>query len=59
MKLIKSLELMKQYQQCPECGNDKIGDGSGSLVIYDNHFERSCKCGCKVIIELSGGTGDE
>lgn len=55
MLLIKVQELLKQYQDCPECGNDKIGAGSGALIVDDNRFERSCRCGWRVVIELPGG----
>lgn len=49
MNLNDSMELMKKYSTCPKCGNDKIGNGQGTLIIEDNVFERSCNCGWKVI----------
>jgi hypothetical protein len=52
MNLRKSVELMGKYAVCPECGNDKIGGGAGTLVIEDNTFERTCKCGWSVKEEV-------
>jgi hypothetical protein len=51
MNLNDSMELMKKYSTCPQCGNDKIGNGQGTLIIEDNVFERSCNCGWKVIVD--------
>ena len=50
MKLTQSLELMAKYSTCPECGNQYIGNGEGTLEIDDGIFRRSCKCGWKVEI---------
>lgn len=49
MNLTDSMELIKKYGTCPKCGNDKIGNGQGTLIIEDNVFERSCSCGWKVV----------
>ncbi|WP_218838254.1 DUF3797 domain-containing protein [Bacillus sp. FJAT-45350] len=49
MNINDSMELMRKYNTCPECGSDKVGNGEGALIIEDNVFERSCKCGWKVI----------
>ena len=48
MQLDRSTELMKKYAECPECGNDKISNGEGGLVINDHTFHRWCKCGWEV-----------
>jgi hypothetical protein len=45
MKLIKSIGLLKKYSVCPECGNEHIGNGEGTLEIEENLFRRTCKCG--------------
>ena len=49
MNINVSLELMKKYNTCPKCSSDKIGNGEGALIIEDDVFERSCKCGWKVV----------
>lgn len=45
MNVIDTLELMKKYSTCEQCGSDKLGDGEGTLEIDDNVFKRTCKCG--------------
>jgi hypothetical protein len=42
---------MRKYSNCKECGNDKIGDGEGTLTIEDNIFKRSCKCGWSIEVD--------
>lgn len=49
MKLSKALELMKKHVKCPECGNSMLGENQGSLVIEDDFFKRTCKCGFEVV----------
>lgn len=47
--------LIKDYGDCPECGNDKVGGtpSSGSLNFDGEHgtFERGCKCGWNIEIK--------
>jgi predicted RNA-binding Zn-ribbon protein involved in translation (DUF1610 family) len=45
MKLSKAMELTEKYKKCPICGNEKIGNGEGTLNISDKVFCRKCKCG--------------
>lgn len=53
MNIRESSELMKKYNVCPECGNDRIdGEPSqGSLIIEDEVFIRGCKCGWSVTVD--------
>lgn len=51
MNFSRSLELMKKYTSCPECGNAYVSNGEGKLIIEGNTFYRSCKCGWEVKIE--------
>ena len=51
MNAVKAVELMRKYNQCPDCGNDKIGNGQGVLNIEENTFFRSCKCGWSIKIK--------
>jgi len=45
------MELMKEYEKCPKCGNSHIANGEGKLIVEDTTFHRSCKCGWEVTIE--------
>lgn len=49
MNITDSMELLKKYNTCPTCGSDKIGNGEGTLNIENDVFERTCKCGWKVV----------
>ncbi|MBG9737108.1 DUF3797 domain-containing protein [Paenibacillus alvei] len=53
MDIRESSALMKKYNTCPECGNDKIGGtpSQGTLTIEDEVFTRSCKCGWRVVVD--------
>lgn len=48
MGIQESLRLIKQYGNCPECGNDRVGNGEGTLVIKAKLFSRTCKCGWSI-----------
>lgn len=53
MTITRSLELMRRYINCPKCGNDKLGNGEGRLVVKDKLFGRECKCGWHIqIVEV-------
>lgn len=53
MNIRESSELMKKYNNCQECGSDRIGGNpsQGALIIEDEVFTRSCKCGWKIVID--------
>lgn len=48
MKLSSAMELIQKYTHCPNCGNDHIGNGEGKLIVEDDSFYRSCKCGWEI-----------
>ena len=54
MNMLKTLELIKKYHVCPLCGNDKVGNGSGKLIVEDDRFYRSCKCGWEIETDEEG-----
>lgn len=54
MDAFETVELLDKYDQCPKCGNDRIGNGQGSLVIEDKTFFRSCKCGWSIKVNEEG-----
>lgn len=53
MDMRDAMELTKKYSTCPECGNDKVGGepSQGALIIEDDIFTRSCKCGWSVTVD--------
>lgn len=51
MNMRKSLKLMDKYAKCPECGNDKVGDGQGGIIVEDDYFRRFCNCGFDITID--------
>lgn len=53
MNIHESSELMKKYNNCQECGSDRIGGNpsQGTLIIEDEIFTRSCKCGWEIVID--------
>lgn len=53
MNINESIELMRKYGTCPECGNDKIGGipSQGAMILEDEIFNRSCKCGWFVTVD--------
>lgn len=52
MNITTASKLLKQYSTCPKCGSDKINNGEGSININGNMFERTCKCGWNVKVEI-------
>lgn len=52
MNIIPARKLTEQYAVCPECGNDRIGNGEGALVVDEDTFTRSCKCGWKITVDV-------
>ncbi|MDD9312663.1 DUF3797 domain-containing protein [Cytobacillus firmus] len=51
MNIYKFLELGKKYNDCPNCGNNFIGNGEGKLIVENDTFYRSCKCGFEVTVK--------
>lgn len=43
--------IMDKYIECPICGNDKLGENNGGLIIEEDTFERNCRCGFRIIID--------
>lgn len=53
MLAVDFLKLIKKHEECPECGNDKVGGepSQGALIVEDEVFTRSCKCGWSVVVD--------
>ena len=43
------IRLLEKYENCPDCGNNKIGSGEGNLIVGGSTFIRTCKCGYKIV----------
>ncbi|MEG2289932.1 MAG: DUF3797 domain-containing protein [Clostridium sp.] len=54
MNAFKLLEIMPKYENCLECGSDIIGDGEGGIIVEDDTFTRTCKCGFKITVDEDG-----
>jgi len=52
INITDSVKLLKRYSTCPKCGSDKVNNGEGSVNIDGNLFERTCKCGWSVKVEI-------
>ncbi|EEM10541.1 DUF3797 domain-containing protein [Bacillus pseudomycoides] len=51
VNVVSTLKLTRKYAECPECGNDKVGNGEGALEINDDIFKRTCKCGWNIEVK--------
>lgn len=45
------MSLMQKYAECPNCGNEKIGNGFGALIIEEEMLYRSCECGYEKLVD--------
>lgn len=57
MNALKAVELLRKYDKCPECGSDKIGNGSGTIEILEDTFKRTCKCGWSIEVKEERSEG--
>lgn len=54
MNMFKSMQLIKKYAKCPKCGNDKLGNGQGGLIVEEDTLRRFCKCGWNITVDGNG-----
>ncbi|ACM16014.1 TPA: DUF3797 domain-containing protein [Bacillus cereus] len=47
----KSVQLLRKYAACQECGNENVGNGEGTVEIQDDTFKRTCKCGWEIEVK--------
>lgn len=47
----EAMPIMKKYINCPLCGNDRIGNNLGSVVVHNSSYSRTCKCGFLVVVK--------
>lgn len=54
MNAYKLLAIMPKYEKCPNCGSTTIGNGQGGVIVEDETFTRTCKCGFKITVDENG-----
>lgn len=54
VEALKVVSLIRKYEKCPYCGNDKVGNGEGGLIVEEDTFKRTCKCGFQITINEDG-----
>lgn len=54
MNIHESTRLMRKYNNCLECGSDRVGGtpSQGTLIIENEIFTRTCICGWSVEVNL-------
>ena len=45
---------MEKYANCPNCGNEYIGNGQGGLQLEEDFLRRWCKCGYDITVSEDG-----
>lgn len=51
MEITKLMPIMKKYEKCPNCGSTTVGNGKGGIIIEDDTYTRTCKCGFKITVD--------
>lgn len=59
MKFSVLSRIMPKYVSCPICGNDRIGNENGKLIIEEEYFYRECSCGWNITIDKEGNVSKE
>jgi len=54
MEVSKLLIIMPKYEKCLKCGNDKVGNGQGKLIIEEGYYYRECRCGWSIKVDNEG-----
>lgn len=50
------MQVSKLTNDCPSCGSDKLGNGQGALIVDENIYKRTCKCGFNFEYDTNNGT---
>lgn len=59
VSLMLATRLLNVFSSCPKCGNDKIGNGAGKLVVDNNIYKYSCgKCGYSFVLDIKESQAD-
>lgn len=53
MTIMDLVNLTRKYGECPKCGCNTIGNGTGTLEADTDagYFKRTCQCGWSVEIQ--------
>jgi Domain of unknown function (DUF3797) len=51
MNAMEFLRISAKYNNCPDCGSDKLGNGEGTLSVEEDIYKRTCKCGFEVVVK--------
>lgn len=57
MNLDDAIKLIDKYAECPKCGCETVGNGTGTIEIdttkEEGYFKRTCHCGWSVTVRES------
>ncbi|PFH81650.1 hypothetical protein COI81_28970 [Bacillus cereus] len=56
MNAMDFLRISPLINDCPNCGNQFVGNGQGTLEVDDNIIKRTCKCGFNFEYDVEDGT---
>lgn len=56
MNAMYFLRIAPLINDCPNCGNQFVGNGEGTLEVNDNMVKRTCKCGFNFEYDVNNGT---
>lgn len=52
MNMSTKLKFMGLFSKCPNCGNERLGNGEGEMYIDETSFGRTCKCGYEIKFQI-------
>lgn len=56
MNAMLFVQVSPLINDCPNCGNDLIGNGEGTLEVDDSLIKRTCNCGFNFKYDVNKGT---
>jgi transcription elongation factor Elf1 len=56
MNSMDYLRVAPFINDCPNCGNQFVGNGQGTLEVDNNIVKRTCKCGFNFEYDIINGT---
>ncbi|MFC5775168.1 DUF3797 domain-containing protein [Ectobacillus antri] len=55
MNVMIYLKVAPLINDCPNCGNQFVGNGQGTLEVDDNIIKRTCKCDFSFEYDVNNG----
>lgn len=55
MNAMDFLRISPLINDCPNCGNQFVGNGQGTLEVDENIVKRTCKCGFNFEYDVNNG----